>query len=65
VRVKGCMVRALDVKSWCIDGEVNQVATQPVCKAFTSDPGGHEAHANAFAFEYCPGGHFKQGCVGV
>lgn len=46
-------------------GEVNQIATQPVCKAFTSDPGGHEAHANAFAFEYCPGGHFKQGCVGV
>ena len=48
------------------EGEgVEVVGMQPVCKAFTSDPDGHEAHADAFALEYCPIGHFEQGCVGV
>jgi hypothetical protein len=48
-----------------VGGGVGEVRMQPVCNAFTFDPSGQEAHSDAFALEYCPIGHFEQGCEGV
>ena len=41
-------------------GGVEHVGMQPVCNAFTFDPGGQEEHAVALFLEYCPTGHFAQ-----
>ena len=41
-------------------GVEERVRMQPVCNEFTFNPGGHKVHADAFALEYCPIGHFVQ-----
>ena len=43
-----------------VGGGVVPIQMQPVCNAFTFNLPGQEAHAEAFALEYCPTGHFAQ-----
>jgi hypothetical protein len=43
-----------------VGGGVEHVRMQPVCNAFTINPGGQEVHAEALFLEYCPTGHFAQ-----